>query len=145
MSLRTSFVEFAPLLMPWQLDEAGAAFLLQRLVALSIDIYTRKNTVELLGNARLSGLKFSDDSVLETGMLVISAGIRPRDELARESGITTGERGGIVVNDQQLTNDPDLYAIGEAVLHREKVYGLVDQGNELAECVDRSEERGEGK
>src|SRR3546814_6270991 len=73
-------------------------------------------------------------------MLVISAGIRPRDELARESGITTGERGGIVVNDQLLTNDPDIYAIGEAVLHREKVYGLVAPGYEMAECVARSEE-----
>src|SRR3546814_876439 len=73
MGLRTSVVEFAPRLMPRQLDEAGAALLRQRLEALSIDIYTGKNTVELLGNARLSGLKFSDDSVLETGMLVISA------------------------------------------------------------------------
>src|SRR3546814_1752785 len=71
-------------------------------------------------------------------MLVISAGIRPRDELARESGITTGERGGIVVNDQLLTNDPDIYAIGEAVLHREKVYGLVAPGYEMAECVAAS-------
>src|SRR3546814_1067696 len=83
MGLRTSVVEFAPRLMPRQLDEAGAALLRQRLEALYSDIYTGTNTVELLGHASLSGWKFSDNSVLDTGMLVISASNRPRTEERR--------------------------------------------------------------
>ncbi|QEC51170.1 assimilatory nitrite reductase (NAD(P)H) large subunit precursor [Anseongella ginsenosidimutans] len=138
MGLQTEVVEFAPRLMPRQLDERGAELLRQRLEALSITIHTNKNTVELAGDQALRGLKFADGSFLEAAMLVISAGIRPRDELARNSGLATGGRGGIIVNDQLLTNDPDIYTIGEAALHNNMIYGLVAPGYEMAECVAAS-------
>ena len=46
-------------------------------------------------------------------MIIVSAGIRPRDELARSCGLDVGERGGVVVDDTLKTSDPDIYAIGE--------------------------------
>src|SRR5690606_23735294 len=68
-------------------------------------------------------------------ILVISAGIAPRDELARLCGLETGHRGGIVVNDQLQTSDPYIYAIGECALYNGMIYGLVAPGYEMAEVV----------
>lgn len=42
---------------------------------------------------------------------------RPRDEIARASGIEVHERGGVIVDDMLRTNDEDIYAIGEVALH----------------------------
>ena len=50
--------------------------------------------------------------------IIVSAGIRPRDDLAQMCGLDVGERGGIVVNHQLQTSDPSIYAIGEVALHR---------------------------
>ena len=68
-------------------------------------------------------------------MLVISAGIRPRDELAVKSGISVGHRGGIIVNDFMETSLSDVFAIGECALHENMIYGLVAPGYEMAEVV----------
>ncbi|HYH55589.1 MAG TPA: nitrite reductase large subunit NirB, partial [Anseongella sp.] len=135
MGLQTDVIEFAPRLMPRQLDDRGAALLRERLEQLSIRIHTQKNTAEIVGGEKLEALKFDDGSLLETGMLVISAGIRPRDELAKSSGLATGERGGIVVDDYLRTSDPEIYAIGEAALHNNMIYGLVAPGYEMAEIA----------
>ena len=68
-------------------------------------------------------------------MVIVSAGIRPRDELARECGLTVGERGGVVVDDRLQTSDPSIFAIGEVALHAGMIYGLVAPGYEMAEIV----------
>jgi nitrite reductase (NADH) large subunit len=68
-------------------------------------------------------------------MLVISAGIKPRDELAKLSGLQVGQRGGIVVNDKLQTTDKNIYAIGECALHEGMIYGLVAPGYEMAQVV----------
>ena len=68
-------------------------------------------------------------------MIIVSAGIRPRDDLAKESRLVVGERGGIVVNDRLETSDPRIFAIGECALHGGMIYGLVAPGYEMAEIV----------
>ena len=68
-------------------------------------------------------------------MVVISAGIRPRDELARDCGLEVGPRGGVVVDDMLRTSDPDIFAIGEVALHRGMIYGLVAPGYEMADVA----------
>ena len=68
-------------------------------------------------------------------MVIVSAGIRPRDELARACGLAVGERGGVVVDDRLETSDPDIHAIGEVAHHRGMVYGLVAPGYEMAEVL----------
>jgi nitrite reductase (NADH) large subunit len=135
IGLQTSVIEFMPRLMPRQLDEKGANILQKKLEGIGIQILTGKQTSEIAGNGSVESLKFSDDTSLNTDMLVISAGIRPRDELARQCGLTVGERGGIVVNDLLKTDDDAIYAIGEAALHREMIYGLVAPGYEMADVV----------
>ena len=68
-------------------------------------------------------------------MVVISAGIRPRDELARDCGLEVGTRGGVVIDDEMQTSDSDVYAVGEVASHRDMVYGLVAPGYDMAETL----------
>ncbi|WP_285009752.1 nitrite reductase large subunit NirB [Pedobacter faecalis] len=132
---QTGIVEFASRLMPRQIDQQGSAILQAKLESLGLDIYLNKNTSLIEGGDHISALRFTDDSVLETDMLVISAGIRPRDELARLCGLEVSSRGGIVVDDRLQTSDPSIFAIGECALHAQMIYGLVAPGYEMAEVV----------
>ncbi len=131
----TQVIEFAPRLMPRQIDDAGSGILRDKLEALGLTIHTNKNTKEILGDESITGMKFSDDTTIGVDMLVISAGIKPRDELAKLCGLETGPRGGIVVNEKLQTADPFVFAIGECALHEGIIYGLVAPGYEMADVV----------
>lgn len=131
----THVIEFAPRLMPRQIDEAGSNILKAKLQTLGLKIHTSKNTAEILGDGCITAMQFSDDTKIEVDMLVISAGIKPRDELAKLSGLEVGTRGGIVVNNKLQTTDPSIYAIGECALFEGMVYGLVAPGYEMADVV----------
>lgn len=135
LGLETSVIEFAPRLMPRQLDEIGADALKAALEELDLKILLNKNTTLIGGNGTPTYLDFEDGERLDTDMVIISAGIRPRDELAKQAGLEVGERGGIVVDDRMKTSDPDIFAIGESALHRGMIYGLVAPGYEMAEVV----------
>lgn len=132
---RTHIIEFAPRLMPRQIDQQGSFLLQSKLEALGLEIHTSKNTAAITGERQINGLSFSDGTTLPVDMLVISAGIKPRDELAKEAGIATGPRGGIIVNNQMQTSDPDIYAIGECALHEGMIYGLIAPGYEMADVL----------
>lgn len=131
----THVIEFAPRLMPRQIDDQGSKILQAKLETLGISIHTNKNTKEILGDRSISGMQFSDDTRIHTDMLVISAGIKPRDELAKLAGLEVGLRGGIVVNDHMQTTDAHIYAIGECALHKGMIYGLVAPGYEMADVA----------
>jgi nitrite reductase (NADH) large subunit len=135
LGLETHVVEFASRLMPRQIDEAGSSVLAHKLSQLGITIHTNKSTKKIAGNGKLESLEFSDGSSLDLEMLVISAGIRPRDEMAKASGIAVHARGGVLVNNQLKTNDENIFAIGEVAVHNNIVYGLVAPGYEMADLV----------
>jgi nitrite reductase (NADH) large subunit len=128
-------VEFASRLMPRQIDEAGSRMLQNQLESLGLQIHLSKNTQEIKGGDSIEGMQFADNSFLEVDMLVISAGIRPRDELAKIAGLETHPRGGIVVNNQLQTSDPFIFAIGECALAHHMIYGLIAPGYEMADVV----------
>ena len=135
LGLETHVVEFAPRLMPRQIDDAGSLVLEHKLTQLGITIHTQKNTTVIEGNGKLESLTFADGSTLPIQMLVISAGIRPRDELARAALLDVHPRGGIVVDNFLRTGDENIFAIGEAVCHNNMIYGLVAPGYEMADTV----------
>ncbi|MBW4546000.1 MAG: nitrite reductase large subunit NirB [Symplocastrum torsivum CPER-KK1] len=136
MGLQTHVVEFAPRLMPVQIDEAGGTILRKKIEELGVTIHTSKSTTEIVSeNGKVAKMTFADGSELETDMIVFSAGIRPRDEVARSCGLEVGERGGIVINDYCETSDPDIYAIGECALYQNRIYGLVAPGYTMAGVV----------
>lgn len=135
LGLETHVIEFAPRLMPRQIDQAGSRVLVQKIEALGVKVHLNTGTKEVHGNGQVERMEFSSGESLDVDMIIVSAGIRPRDELARASGIKVGERGGIIVNDHLQTSDPDIYAIGECALHGGMVYGLVAPGYDMAESV----------
>ncbi|MDX2046909.1 MAG: nitrite reductase large subunit NirB [Chitinophagaceae bacterium] len=131
----THVIEFAPRLMPRQIDDAGSDILKNKLQSLGLKIHTSKNTTAILGNDCITGMQFSDETKIDVDMLVISAGIKPRDELAKECGLSVGSRGGIIVNEKLQTSDHSIYAIGECALYNGMIYGLVAPGYEMADVV----------
>jgi len=138
MGLETHVVEFAPRLMAVQVDDGGGRMLRQKIEELGVKAHTGKNTLEIVDGADgTHRMNFADGTHLDTDMIVFSAGIRPRDELARASGLTIGARGGIVIDNNCLTSDPHIYAIGECALWDGKIYGLVAPGYDMARVAAR--------
>ncbi|HEY1131637.1 MAG TPA: nitrite reductase large subunit NirB [Roseateles sp.] len=138
MGLQTHVVEFAPRLMAVQIDETGGRVLREKIEALGVQVHTQRNTVEITdGASARHRLVFTDGSWLETDMLVFSAGIRPRDEIARQCVLAIGPRGGIVIDDHCRTSDRNVYAIGECAAWNDQTYGLVAPGYEMARVAAR--------
>jgi nitrite reductase (NADH) large subunit len=136
LGLETHVVEFAPGLMGVQLDEGGSRMLRRKVEALGVQVHTGKNTKNIgKGEDRALKMEFADGEHLETDMIVFSAGIRPRDNLARASELAVGERGGIVIDYKCKTTDTDIFAIGECALFGGRIYGLVAPGYRMAEAV----------
>ncbi|WP_339812282.1 nitrite reductase large subunit NirB [uncultured Imperialibacter sp.] len=132
MGLEAHVIEFAPRLMPRQLDEAGSDMLQATLESMGLHIHLSKSTASIDGDEAMTSMTFTDGSTLEAEMLIISCGIRPRDELANESGLEKGERGGIKIDELTLTSDCDIYAIGEVASYKGLTYGLVAPGYDMA-------------
>lgn len=137
LNLEAHVVEFAPRLMPRQLDDAGAMILAHKLTEIGITVHTGKATKRIAGDDRITALEFADGTALPVDMLVISAGIRPRDEVAKACGLAVHGRGGILVDDYLRTSDEHIFAIGEAAVHNNMVYGLVAPGYDMADVVAR--------
>ena len=135
LGLDTHVIEFAPRLMPRQIDDAGSRLLVRKIEELGVTVHLNRATTEIQGDSCVERIVFADNDVLDVDMIIVSAGIRPRDELARECGIAVGERSGVVVNDVLETSDPAIYAIGEVALHDDKIFGLVAPGYEMADVV----------
>ena len=135
LGLETHVIEFASRLMPRQLDDAGSEMLRKKLENLGISIHLNKSTTAILGENGVKKMTFADQTELEVDMIIVSAGIKPRDELAIKAGIAVGPRGGIMVNDALETSAPNIYAIGESALHDGMIYGLIAPGYEMAEVV----------
>ena len=136
MALATHVVEFAPGLMGTQLDDGGGTMLRGMIEDLGVAVHTGKNTLRIVpGEAARHRMEFADGDSLETDLVVFSAGIRPRDGLARDCGLATGERGGIAIDDSCRTSDPDILAIGECALYGGRIFGLVAPGYEMAKVA----------
>lgn len=136
LGLETHVVEFSPRLMAVQVDDAGGAVLRSKIEALGVNVHTGMNTQEIVaGQTCRYRMNFADGSFLETDMILFSAGIRPQDELARSSDLMLGEKGGIMINDNCQTSDPDVYAIGECALWGGRTFGLLAPGYLMAKAA----------
>jgi len=136
LGLETHVVEFAPRLMAVQVDDGGGAMLRSKIEALGVTVHTEKNTKEIVnGDNSKMRMEFADGESLETDLILFSAGIRPRDELARDSGLEMGPRGGITVNNNCQTSDSDVYSIGECALWEGRIFGLVAPGYQMAKAA----------
>jgi nitrite reductase (NADH) large subunit len=151
LGLTTHVVEFAPRLMPMQVDEAGGAMLRRHIEDLGLTVHTGRSASRIIGDERSGApgaapgpglfadavrqVVFEDGGVVRTDVVVFAAGVRPRDELGRAAGLTIGARGGIVVDESCRTSAEQVYAIGECAEIAGRVYGLVAPGYAMAEVV----------
>jgi nitrite reductase (NADH) large subunit len=128
-------VELAPRLMPLQVDEGGGALLREMIENLNVTVHlgTSVASIERDGERLLATL--ANGTELDLDVIVFSAGVRPRDQLARDAGLALGERGGVAVDDGCRTSDPHIYAVGECACVGGRVYGLVAPGYAMAEVL----------
>ncbi|TVO36832.1 nitrite reductase large subunit [Vibrio algivorus] len=133
LGVDTHVIEFAPRLMPVQLDAGASGVLEEKIKELGLHVHLDTATTSITdGETAKHRLNFKNGEYIEVDVLVFSAGIRPQDALARQAGLAIGERGGIVINDDCQTNDPNIYAIGECALWEQKIFGLVAPGYQMA-------------
>jgi nitrite reductase (NADH) large subunit len=137
LGLKAHIVEMSPWLMPRQVDEGGGSVLKSHIEGLGLSVHAGAGVQEIVtdGAGQVTGLLKPDGTLVDAQVVVFSAGIRPRDELARSAGLEVGPRGGIVVDSGMLTSDPFIYAIGECALAGGMVYGLVGPCNTMAEVA----------
>ncbi len=134
--LKTHVVEFASQLMAVQLDEGVGRLLRRKIEDLGVTVHTEKATSEIVkGESCRYRMNFADGSHLETDMLVFSAGIRPRDDLAKQAELNVGERGGIEIDNFCRTSTEHIYAVGECALWGGRIFGLVAPGYSMAKVA----------
>ncbi len=139
LGLETHVVEFAPQLMGVQVDPEGGSILRRKVESLGLSIHTGKNTQKIIdGENHSLAMHFADGEILETDMIVFSAGVRPDDRLARDADLKLGERGGIVIDYHCRTSDENIYAVGECALWGGRIFGLVAPGYQMAKVAASS-------
>lgn len=67
--------------------------------------------------------KLKSGRLLETGLVILSIGVRPESGLAKDAGLELGPRGHIKVDAWQLTSDPDIYAVGDVCETEDPILG----------------------
>jgi len=138
MGLETHVVEMASRVMPRQLDAAGAALLRKQIESIGVRVHLEKRTSGITGAGEVTGVRFADGERLPVDMIIVSAGIRPRDQVAGAAGLQLYSRGGILVDNLLRTSDENIYAIGECAIHEGVLYGLVAPGYEMASAVAKT-------
>ncbi|MGZ6826176.1 MAG: nitrite reductase large subunit NirB, partial [Mycobacteriales bacterium] len=135
LGLETTVVEFAPRLMPVQVDAGGGEALRRLVEGLGVSVRVGASTQQITDVPGGLELTFAEGEPLETDLVVFSAGIRPADALGREAGLAVAERGGVVVDLGCATSAPDVYAVGECASALGTCWGLVAPGYAMAEAV----------
>jgi nitrite reductase (NADH) large subunit len=133
----TTVVEFAEWLMPLQVDRAGGGALRRIIEQMGVSVRTSTATSKLRAgrDGKVARMQFADGEKIAADVVVFATGVRPRDDLARASGLEIGERGGIVADPGCLTSDESVFAIGEVAHVAGRVWGLVGPGYTMAEVV----------
>lgn len=137
LGLETYVLEHGDRLMPRQVDAHGGALLRRAIESLGVHVLVENGAREIRGEERVEALVLPGDRRLEADMVIVSAGIKARDELARACDLAVGERGGIVVDHTLSTSDPKVFAIGECAVHEGTIYGLVAPGYDMARILAR--------
>ncbi len=132
LGLDVSVIEAGPHLMPRQLVEPAAAVLRRAVETVGLRVYVDTAAEAIRAETDALAISLAGGGVLTADIVVLAAGITPRDELARRSGLAVAERGGVVVDNRLATSDPRILAIGECASHAGTVYGLARPAHQMA-------------
>ena len=131
--LEVTVIEFAPYLLPRQLDAEGAQVLQALLEAQGLLFLTNAATEAILGDGHARGVRLKDGRVVDGELVLISTGIRSRLGLAREAGLEVNR--GVVVDEQLRSSAADVYAAGDAAEFKGRVYGIIPAAIEQAQVA----------
>lgn len=123
-------VEFFDRLLPRQLDTQGASILQEQIEMMGIEVRVGVTTEEISGESEVTGLRFKGGEKMRAEMAVVAAGARPNLDLAKSAGLKMDR--GLIVNDYLQTSNPAIYAAGDVIQHRERVYGIIPATFEMA-------------
>jgi nitrite reductase (NADH) large subunit len=124
-------------LMERQLDEAAGYLLRKALVDKGITVLCQAHSEEIVGeDGKVTALRLKDGTELPCDLLVMAVGIRPNVALAQDTGLAVGK--GIHVDDQMITSDENILAVGECVEHNGAIFGLVAPLYDQAKVVAKT-------
>lgn len=118
--LNVTIVEKAPHVLP-PLDEEMAAFVRQELEENDVKLITSQSAVAFEDAGKAVTLE--DGTTLNTDLTILSVGVQPENTLAKDAGIELGLRGGIKVNERYQTSEPNIYAVGDAIIVKQQITG----------------------
>lgn len=116
--LKVNVVEMMPHVMAI-MEAETAGFIENELLSYGVGIHTCAGVTQIMPHA----VKLDNGKILEADMVLLSIGVRPTLQLAKEAGLEIGEAGGLLVNSQLQTSDPDIYAAGDMVEIEHRVNG----------------------
>jgi nitrite reductase (NADH) large subunit len=119
-----------PTLMERQLDPAAGYLLQKSIEERGIKVITKAVTKSIIGERKVDGVELADGRVIPATLVVMAAGIRPNNGLAKDAGLDVNR--GILTGRGMQTSDPDILAIGECAEVGGQVYGLVAPLYEMA-------------
>ncbi|MFN7064899.1 MAG: FAD-dependent oxidoreductase [Aquificaceae bacterium] len=123
IGLEVYLVHLLDVLMEQYIDKTASLMLKEVLEGFGIKVLLSRKTEEILGNQKATGVKFSNGEEIETDMVVVATGVIPKVELAKNSKIKVDK--GVLVNDFLETTEQDIYAVGDCIQHRDRIYGLL--------------------
>jgi len=113
--VKTTIVEFMPQVLPRIVDMPMASMITKHMRDNEVDIYLNEGATEILGeNGKVTGLRTANRTI-DADIVIMSAGVRPRSEIAAEAGLQISPMGAIVVNERMQTSDPNIYAAGDCI------------------------------
>ena len=116
--LKVHVVEMMPHVMAIMEGEI-AGFIENELLSYGVGLHTSTGVTEITRNA----VKLDNGKMIDADMVLLSIGVRPTLQLAKDAGLELGEAGGLLVNQQLQTNDPDIFAAGDMVEIEHRVNG----------------------
>ena len=125
---KVTIVEFAPYLLPRQLDEEISKKLEEKLIEEGFTVYVDSQAKEILGQGKADGIKLNGDREYKTDAILISSGIRPNLDLVSETSILYDK--GIIVDKNLKTNIENIYAAGDVAEINGMILGLWTASNE---------------
>lgn len=121
--LAVTIVELAQQVMS-PMDREMATPLHKHLRLKGVDLRLETSVTEFRDHDAVISAKLSTGEEIDFGFVIMAVGVKPETKLAADSGLAIGERGGIIVDDHMRTNDPDIYAVGDAVEVKDYVCGF---------------------
>lgn len=113
--IEITLIELSPQILMF-LDFQLAKVLENHVKSKGVNVATNIGLQSFVGeNGKLTAVKLSNGTEIPCELAVVAIGVAPNVSLARDAGIDIGEAGGIAVDENMCTNDPDIYAVGDCI------------------------------